>query len=119
MCISVFIELKLLLMTLIFLSFYLDLLDAFDKNDRTLVLNLLCNSDIDLGEPIDSHGTTFLHRVAQCIHGRICEMVINYSSYPVDINAKNHDGVTHTSPYGCVIKFRILPHAFEIRRRCQ
>ena len=58
------------------------------------MLNLLCNSDIDFEEPIDNHGTTFLHRAAQCIHGRICEMVINYSSRPVDVNAKNHDGVT-------------------------
>ena len=58
------------------------------------MLNLLCNSDIDFGKPIDNHGTTFLHRAAQCIHGRICEMVINYSSCPVDVNAKNQDGVT-------------------------
>ena len=72
----------------------LDLLEAFAKNDRSLVLNLLCNSDIDFGKPIDNHGNTFLHRAAQCIYGRICEMVINYSSRPVDVNAKNHDGVT-------------------------
>ena len=73
MCISVFIELKLLLMTLIFLSFYLDLLDAFDKNDRTLVLNLLCNSDIDFGELIDSHGATFYtvrHNVYTAVYAK-------------------------------------------------
>ena len=58
------------------------------------MLNLLCNSDIDFGEPIDNHGNTFLHRAAQCIHGRICEMVINFSSRPVEVNAKNYDGVT-------------------------
>ena len=58
------------------------------------MLNLLCNSDIDFGEPIDNHGNTFLHRAAQCIYGRICEMVINYSSHPVEVNAKNYDGVT-------------------------
>ena len=75
-----------------FSPFHLDLLEAFD----TLVLNLQCNSDIDFGEIIDNHGTTFLHRVSQCqcIHGRIYEMLINHSSRPVDINAKNHDGVT-------------------------
>ena len=58
------------------------------------MLNLLCNSDIDFEEPIDNHGTTFIHRAAQCIHGRMCEMVINHSSRPVNVNAKNHDGVT-------------------------
>ena len=58
------------------------------------MLNLLCNSDIDFGKPIDNYGTTFLHRAAQSFHGRMCEMVINYSSRNVDVNAKNHDGVT-------------------------
>ena len=79
---------------MLFLSFHLDPLEAFDKNDRSLVLNLLCNTDIDFGEPIDNHGTAFLHSAAQCIHGRICEMVINYSSRPVDVNAKTRNGVT-------------------------
>ena len=79
---------------MLFLSFHLDPLEAFDKNDRSLVLNLLCNTDIDFGEPIDNHGTAVLHSAAQCIHGRICEMVINYSSRPVDVNAKTRNGVT-------------------------
>ena len=60
-------------MTWIFLSFYLDLLDAFDKNDRTLVLNLLCNSDIDFGELIDSHGATFYtvrHNVYTAVYAK-------------------------------------------------
>lgn len=74
--------------------YLLDLLEALDKNDRSLVLNLLCNSNINFGEPIDNHGTTFLHHAAQCIHGRICEMIINYSSRAVDVNAKNQNGAT-------------------------
>ena len=57
-------------------------------------MNLLCYSDIDFGEPTDDHGTTFLHCAAQCIHERICEMVINYSSRPVEVNAKNYDDAT-------------------------
>ena len=60
-------------MTWIFLSFYLDLLDAFDKNDRTLVLNLLCNSDIDFGELIDSHGAAFYtvrHNVYTAVYAK-------------------------------------------------
>ena len=82
-----------------FFSFHRDLLDAFDKNDRGLVLNILCHSDIDFREPVDDHGTTFLHRAAQCIHSRICEMIVHYSSHRVDINAKNLYGVTplHTA----------------------
>ena len=35
-----------------------------------------------------------MHCAAQCIHGRMCEMVINYSSVPVDVNARNNNGVT-------------------------
>ena len=46
--------------TILFTS--LDLLDAFEKNDRRLVLDLLCVTNIDFEEPIDKHGNTFLHR---------------------------------------------------------
>ena len=73
---------------------FLDLLEALDQNDRSLVLNLLCKSDIDFQKPIDSDGTTFLHRAAQCESGRMCEMILNYSSCPIDINAKNKCGAT-------------------------
>ena len=73
---------------------FLDLLEALDKNDRSLVLNLLCNSDINFQKPIDSYGTTFLHHAAQCKSGRMCEMIVDYSSRPVDVNAKNHSGAT-------------------------
>ena len=79
------------------LSFYsliLDLLDAFEKNDRSLVLNLLDNSNIDFKRPIDDQGNTFLHSAAKSIHGRIVEMVINYSSVALDVNSKNLIGVT-------------------------
>ena len=72
----------------------LDLLDAFAKNDRSLVLNLLCNSNIDFKRPIDEHDNTFLHSAAKSIHGRMVEMVISYSPVPLDINSKNHIGAT-------------------------
>ena len=71
---------------------FLDLLQALDKNDRHLVLNLLCNSDINFQKPIDTDGTTFLHRAAQCESGRMCDMILRYSSRPVDVNAKNYCG---------------------------
>ena len=58
------------------------------------MLNILCHNDIDFRELVDDHGTTFLHRAAQSIHSRICEMIMHYSSHHVDINAKNHCGVT-------------------------
>ena len=58
------------------------------------MLNILCKSDIDFREPIDDLGNTFLHRAAECIHGRMCEMVISYSSSSVDVNSKNHAGAT-------------------------
>ena len=77
-----------------FYSLILDLLDAFEKNDRSLVLNLLCNSNIDFKRPIDDQGNTFLHSAAKSIHGRIVEMVINYSSVALDVNSKNLIGVT-------------------------
>ena len=85
---------KSLLVIQIVLFFHLDLLEAIDKNDRTLVLNLLCKSDINSIESIDNHGTTFLHRAAQSIHGRISEMVINYSTHLVDVNVKARNDVT-------------------------
>ena len=75
-------------------SFLLDLLDAFAKNDRHLVLNLLCNSNIDFEEPIDEHGNTFLHSAAKSIYGRMVEMVISYSPVSLDINSKNRIGAT-------------------------
>ena len=74
--------------------FLLDLLDAFAKNDRSLVLKLLCNSNIDFKRPIDEHGNTFLHSAAESIHGRMVEMVISYSSVPLDVNTKNLNGAT-------------------------
>ena len=77
-----------------FYSLILDLLDAFEKNDRSLVLNLLGNSNIDFKRPIDDQGNTFLHSAAKSIHGRIVEMVINYSSVALDVNSKNLIGVT-------------------------
>ena len=70
----------------------LDLLDALQKNDRTLVLNLLCVTNIDFKEPLDEYGNTFLHEAAKSIHGRMCEMVINYSSVTIDVNRKNKHG---------------------------
>ena len=82
---------------LLFCYFYailLDLLDAFEKNDRSLVLNLLCNGNIDFKRPIDEQGNTFLHSAAKSIHGRMVEMVISYSSVPLDVNRKNLIGIT-------------------------
>ena len=81
-------------MAVTFYVLLLDLLDAFEKNDRSLVLNLLCNSNIDFKIPIDQQGNTFLHSAAKSIFGRMVEMVINYSSVPLDVNSKNHIGVT-------------------------
>ena len=81
-------------MTCYFYALLLDLLDAFDKNDRSLVLNLLCKSNIDFKRPIDKEGNTFLHSAAKCIHGRMVEMVISYSSVPLDVNSKNLIGIT-------------------------
>ena len=78
----------------IFYALLLDLLDAFAKNDRSLVLNLLCRSNIDFKKPIDNHGNTFLHSAAKSIHGRMVEMVIRYSSVHLDVNSKNHIGAT-------------------------
>ena len=74
--------------------FLLDLLDAFAKNDRSLALNLLCESNIDFKRPIDKHGNTFLHSAAESIHGRMVEMVISYSSVALDVNTKNLNGAT-------------------------
>ena len=73
---------------------FLDLLDAFSKNDRSLVLNLLCKSNIDFKKPIDEHGNTFLHSAAKSIYGRMVEMVISYSSTSPDVNSKNSIGAT-------------------------
>ena len=81
-------------MTVTFYTVLLDLLDAFAKNDRSLVLNLLCNSNIDFRKPIDEHGNTFLHSAAKSIHGRMVEMVIAYSSVFLDVNTKNLIGAT-------------------------
>ena len=81
-------------MTCYFYVILLDLLDAFEKNDRRLALNLLCNSNIDLERHIDEHKDTFLHSAAKSIHGRMVEMVISYSSVPLDVNMKNLIGVT-------------------------
>ena len=74
--------------------FLSDLLDAFTENDRSLVLNLLCRSNIDFKRPIDAYGNTFLHSAAKSMYGRMVEMVINYSSVPIDINTKNLTGAT-------------------------
>ena len=75
-------------------SFLLDHLDTFSKNDRSLVLNLLCNSNIGFEEPIDDHGNTFLHSAAKSIYGRMVEMVISYSPVSLDFNSKNRIGAT-------------------------
>ena len=77
-----------------FYPLLLDLLDAFKKNDRSLVLNLLCNSNIDFKRPIDEQGNTFLHSAAKSIYGRMVEMVISYSSVSLNVNSKNLIGVT-------------------------
>ena len=81
-------------MTCYFCPLLLDLLDAFEKNDRSIVLNLLCNSNIDFERPIDEQGNTFLHSAAKSIHGRMVEMVISYSSVSLNVNSKNLIGVT-------------------------
>ena len=73
---------------------FLDLLDAFAKNDRSLVLNLLCKSNIAFTKPIDEQGNTFLHSAAKSIHGRMVEMVITLSLDSPDVNSKNDNGVT-------------------------
>ena len=80
-------------MTCYFYPLLLDLLDAFAKNDRSLVLNLLCKSNIDFQRPIDEQENTFLHSAAKSI-GRMVEMVISYSSVRLDVNSKNLIGVT-------------------------
>ena len=59
-----------------------------------MVLNILCKSDIDFHKPIDEQGTTFLHKAAECVHGRMIEMVINYSLHPIDVSSKNSHGAT-------------------------
>ena len=46
-------------MTMLFYELILDLLDSFEKNDRSLVLNLLCKSNIDFKRPIDKQGKPF------------------------------------------------------------
>ena len=58
------------------------------------MLNLLCKSNIDFERPIDKHGNTFLHSAAKSIHARMVEMLISYSSVPLDVNSKNLIGVT-------------------------
>ena len=81
-------------------NFYpLDLLEAFDKKDWSLVLDLLCKNNIDFEEPIDNYGATFLHRAAQCISDCMRRMVLCYSSLPANANAINYSGATplHTA----------------------
>ena len=58
------------------------------------MLNLLCKSNIDFKRPIDKQGNTFLHSAAKSIYGRIVEMVISYSYFPLDVNSKNLQGIT-------------------------
>ena len=93
-CTSSYLSLHSVFMTAILNVFLLDLLDAFAKNDRSLVLNLLCKSNIDFKRPIDEHGNTFLHSAAKSIYGRMVEMVINHSSVKLDVNSKNCIGAT-------------------------
>ena len=81
-------------MSCYFYPLLLDLLDAFEKNDQSLVLNILCKSNIDFERPIDKHGNTFLHSATKSIHARMVEMLISYSSVPIDVNSKNLIGVT-------------------------
>ena len=80
--------------TWILYPFLSDLLDAFTKNDRRLVLKLLCSSNIDFKRPIDAQGNTFLHSAAKSMYGRMVETMINYSWVPLDINRKNLTGIT-------------------------
>ena len=77
-----------------FYTFLLDLLDTFAKNDRSLILNLLCKSNIDFKEPIDDNGNTFLHSAAKSTHGHMVEKLTSYSSVLPDVNSKNFIGVT-------------------------
>ena len=84
-------------MTRYFYALLLDLLDAFEKNDRNLVLNLLCNSNIDFERLIDKQGNTFLHSAAKSIYGRMVDMVMRQSLVPLDVDSKNLIGVTHPS----------------------
>ena len=79
---------------LLFFVILLDLLDAFEKNDRSLVLNILCNGNIDFERHVDEHKNTFLHSAARSIYGRMVEMVISYSAVPLDVNSKNLIGAT-------------------------
>ena len=58
------------------------------------MLNLLCNGNIDFERHVDEHKNTFLHSAAKSIHGRMVEMVISYSSVPLDVNSKNLIGAT-------------------------
>ena len=81
-------------MTRYFYALLLDLLDAFEKNDRNLVLNLLCNSNIDFERLIDKQGNTFLHSAAKSIYGRMVDMVMRQSLVPLDVDSKNLIGVT-------------------------
>ena len=57
-------------------------------------MNLLKNSNIDIRKPIDKYGNTFLHSVAESIHGKLVDTMISYSSLPLDINIKNSIGAT-------------------------
>ena len=50
-------------------------------------------TNIDFEEPLDKHSNTFLHRAAQCKHGRICEIVIDHSTRKI-VNRKNIHGAT-------------------------
>ena len=81
-------------MTRYFYALLLDLLDAFEKNDRNLVLNLLCNSNIDFERLIDKQGNTFLHSAAKSIYGRMVDMVMRQSLVPLDVDSRNLIGVT-------------------------
>ena len=79
---------------LLFYTLFLDLLDAFEKNDQSLVLNLLCNGNIDFKRPIDEQGNTFLRSASESIDDRMVEIVISYSSVLPDVNSKNTIGAT-------------------------
>ena len=106
--------------------FLLDLLDAIAKNDRSLVLNLLCNSNIDFRKPIDDHGNTFLHSAAivlVSIKNRIgvtplhvaalnnteaCAMLLKYDA---DVNSTTNLGYTplqYAAKHGCYKACRML-----------
>ena len=73
----------------------------------------MCDNKIDFKKSIDYNSNAFLHNAAKSIHGRMVEMVINYSSVLPDVNSKNFIGVTplhvaalnNTEPTAMLLKY--------------